>query len=302
MKQNPIRQVVFPILAALIWGTAFVAQDVCADTIGTFTFNAARYAIAVLALLVLIAVRGAVHKDAAQPTAEEKRAARKQLWLGGFCCGTALAIASNFQQAGIVAGTDAGKAGFLTALYVVLVPVFGLFLKRKVSLPVWVAVALSVVSLYLLCIKGSFRLAAGDLLVLVCAVCFAVHILVIDRFSATCDGVKLSCVQFLFAALWSGVCIPFFEHVDAAALLSCALPLLYVGVFSCGVGYTLQILGQQLVPPTLASMILSLESVFAVLFGWLILHQALSARELLGCLVIFIAIVIAQLPSKETAA
>ena len=144
MKQNPIRQVVFPILAALIWGTAFVAQDVCADTIGTFTFNAVRYFIAVLALLVLIAVRSAVHKDAAQPTAEEKRAARKQLWLGGFCCGTALAIASNFQQAGIVAGTDAGKAGFLTALYVVLVPVFGLFFKRKVSLPVWVAVALSV--------------------------------------------------------------------------------------------------------------------------------------------------------------
>ena len=241
MKQDPIRQVVFPILAALIWGTAFVAQDVCADTIGAFTFNAARYAIAVLALLVLIAVRSAVHKDAAQPTAEEKRAARRQLWLGGFCCGTALAIASNFQQAGIVAGTDAGKAGFLTALYVVLVPLFGLFFKRKVSLPVWVAVALSVAALYLLCIKGSFRLAAGDLLVLVCAVCFAVHILVIDHFGATCDGVKLSCVQFLFAALWSGVCIPFFEHVDTAALLSCALPLLYVGVFSCGVGYTLQI-------------------------------------------------------------
>ena len=150
MKQNPIRQVVFPILAALIWGTAFVAQDVCADTIGTFTFNAARYAIAVLALLVLIAVLNATRKDRPQPTEAEKRAGRKQLWLGGFCCGTALAIASNFQQAGIVAGTDAGKAGFLTALYVVLVPVFGLFFKRKVSLPVWVGVALSVVSLYLL--------------------------------------------------------------------------------------------------------------------------------------------------------
>ena len=223
MKHNQIRQVVFPILAALIWGTAFVAQDVCADTIGTFTFNAVRYFIAVLALLVLIAVLHAVHKDRPQPTEAEKRAGRRQLWLGGFCCGTALAIASNFQQAGITAGTDAGKAGFLTALYVVLVPVFGLFFRRKVSLPVWIAVALSVVSLYLLCIKGSFRLAAGDLLVLVCAVCFAVHILVIDHFGATCDGVKLSCVQFLFAGLWSAVCIPFFEHVDAAALLSCAL-------------------------------------------------------------------------------
>ena len=219
MKHNQIRQVVFPILAALICGTAFVAQDVCADTIGTFTFNAVRYFIAVLALLVLIAVLHAVHKDRPQPTEAEKRAGRRQLWLGGFCCGTALAIASNFQQAGITAGTDAGKAGFLTALYVVLVPVFGLFFRRKVSLPVWIAVVLSVVSLYLLCIKGSFRLAAGDLLVLVCAVCFAVHILVIDRFSATCDGVKLSCVQFLFAALWSAVCIPVFAHVDAAALL-----------------------------------------------------------------------------------
>ena len=163
MKHNQIRQVVFPILAALIWGTAFVAQDVCADTIGTFTFNAVRYFIAVLALLVLIAVLHAVHKDRPQPTEAEKRTGRKQLWLGGFCCGTALAIASNFQQAGITAGTDAGKAGFLTALYVVLVPVFGLFFRRKVSLPVWIAVALSVVSLYLLCIKGSFRLAAGDM-------------------------------------------------------------------------------------------------------------------------------------------
>ena len=295
MKQNPIRQVVFPILAALIWGTAFVAQDVCADTIGTFTFNAARYAIAVLALLVLIAVLNATRKDRPQPTEAEKRAGRKQLWLGGFCCGTALAIASNFQQAGIVAGTDAGKAGFLTALY-------GLFFKRKVSLPVWVAVVLSVVSLYLLCIKGSFRLAAGDLLVLVCAVCFAVHILVIDRFSATCDGVKLSCVQFLFAALWSGVCIPFFEHVDAAALLSCALPLLYVGVFSCGVGYTLQILAQKGSNPTVVTILLSLESVFAVIAGAIILHQSMTPREYLGCVLMFLAVILAQIPLPAKAA
>ena len=288
MKHNQIRQVVFPILAALIWGTAFVAQDVCADTIGTFTFNAVRYFIAVLALLVLIAVLHAVHKDRPQPTEAEKRAGRRQLWLGGFCCGTALAIASNFQQAGITAGTDAGKAGFLTALYV--------------SLPVWIAVALSVVSLYLLCIKGSFRLAAGDLLVLVCAVCFAVHILVIDRFSATCDGVKLSCVQFLFAALWSAVCIPFFEHVDAAALLSCALPLLYVGVFSCGVGYTLQILAQKDSNPTVVTILLSLESVFAVIAGAIILHQHMTPREYLGCALMFLAVVLAQIPLPAKAA
>ena len=255
-----------------------------------------RYFIAVLALLVLIAVLNATRKDRPQPTEAEKRAGRKQLWLGGFCCGTALAIASNFQQAGIAAGTDAGKAGFLTALYVVLVPVFGLFFKRKVSLPVWVAVALSVVSLYLLCIKGSFRLAAGDLLVLVCAVCFAVHILVIDHFGSGCDGVKLSCVQFLFAGLWSAVCIPFFEQVDITALLSCALPLLYVGVFSCGVGYTLQILAQKDSNPTVVTILLSLESVFAVIAGAIILHQSMTPREYLGCALMFLAVVLAQIP------
>ena len=301
MKQNPIRQVVFPILAALIWGTAFVAQDVCADTIGTFTFNAARYFIAVLALLVLIAVLNAVHKDRPQPTEAEKRAGRKQLWLGGFCCGTALAIASNFQQAGIVAGTDAGKAGFLTALYVVLVPVFGLFFKRKVSLPVWVAVALSVVSLYLLCIKGGFSLAPGDLLVLVCAVCFAVHILLIDHFTARCNGVKLSCLQFLFAAIWSTILALFFDTISFQVLLDCIWPLLYVGVFSCGVGYTLQILAQKDSNPTVVTILLSLESVFAVIAGAIILHQQMSLREYIGCALMFIAVVLAQVqfPAKK---
>ena len=244
MKYNQMRQVVFPILAAFIWGTAFVAQDLCADSIGAFAFNATRYFIAVLALLVVILISDKLKKNKPTLTAQEKKAANKQLWLGGLCCGAALAIASNFQQAGLVAGTDAGKAGFITALYVVLVPVFGLFFKRKVSLPTWIAVVLSVVALYLLCIKGDFSLAPGDLLVLVCAVCFAVHILVIDHFTAYCDGVKLSCLQFLFAGIISTICMFIFEDVDFAAILSCALPLLYVGIFSCGVGYTLQILAQ----------------------------------------------------------
>lgn len=302
MQHNQMRQVVFPILAAFIWGTSFVSQDICADSMGAFTFNGTRYFIAVLSLLVVIAVMNTTRKDRPQPTAEEKKASRKQLWLGGLCCGTALAVASNFQQAGLVAGTDAGKAGFITALYVVLVPLFGLFFRRKVSGPVWIAVVLSVVSLYLLCIKGSFRLAAGDLLVLVCAVCFAVHILVIDHFGATCDGVKLSCVQFLFAGLWSAVCIPFFEHVDAAALLSCALPLLYVGVFSCGVGYTLQILAQKDSNPTVVTILLSLESVFAVIAGAIILHQSMTPREYLGCVLMFLAVVLAQIPLPAKAA
>lgn len=303
MKHNQVRQVVFPILAALIWGTAFVAQDLCADSIGTFAFNATRYFIAVLALLVVIAVSDKAKKNRPTPTAEEKKAANKQLWLGGLCCGVALAIASNFQQAGLVAGTDAGKAGFITALYVVLVPVFGLFFKRKVSLPVWIAVVCSVVALYLLCIKGDFSLAAGDLLILVCAVCFAVHILVIDHFTAYCDGVKLSCLQFLFAGIISAVCMFLFETVDFAAIWSCILPLLYVGIFSCGVGYTLQILAQKDSNPTVVTILLSLESVFAVIAGAIVLHQQMTAREYIGCVVMFVAVILAQIqfPEKKKA-
>ena len=303
MKHNQVRQVVFPILAAFIWGTAFVAQDLCADSIGTFAFNATRYFIAVLALLVVIAVSDKAKKNRPTPTAEEKKAANKQLWLGGLCCGVALAIASNFQQAGLVAGTDAGKAGFITALYVVLVPVFGLFFKRKVSLPVWIAVVCSVVALYLLCIKGDFSLAAGDLLILVCAVCFAVHILVIDHFTVYCDGVKLSCLQFLFAGIISAVCMFLFETVDFAAIWSCILPLLYVGIFSCGVGYTLQILAQKDSNPTVVTILLSLESVFAVIAGAIVLHQQMTAREYIGCVVMFVAVILAQIqfPEKKKA-
>ena len=303
MKHNQVRQVVFPILAAFIWGTAFVAQDLCADSIGTFAFNATRYFIAVLALLVVIAVSDKAKKNRPMPTAEEKKAANKQLWLGGLCCGVALAIASNFQQAGLVAGTDAGKAGFITALYVVLVPVVGLFFKRKVSLPVWIAVVCSVVALYLLCIKGDFSLAAGDLLILVCAVCFAVHILVIDHFTAYCDGVKLSCLQFLFAGIISAVCMFLFETVDFAAIWSCILPLLYVGIFSCGVGYTLQILAQKDSNPTVVTILLSLESVFAVIAGAIVLHQQMTAREYIGCVVMFVAVILAQIqfPEKKKA-
>lgn len=303
MKYNQMRQVVFPILAAFIWGTAFVAQDLCADSIGAFAFNATRYFIAVLALLVVILISDKVKKNKPTLTAQEKKAANKQLWLGGLCCGAALAIASNFQQAGLVAGTDAGKAGFITALYVVLVPVFGLFFKRKVSLPTWIAVVLSVVALYLLCIKGDFSLAPGDLLVLVCAVCFAVHILVIDHFTAYCDGVKLSCLQFLFAGIISTICMFIFEDVDFAAILSCTLPLLYVGIFSCGVGYTLQILAQKDSNPTVVTILLSLESVFAVIAGAIILKQQMTVREYIGCAIMFAAVILAQIqfPTRQKA-
>lgn len=296
-KNNPVRGIVFPLLAAFIWGTAFVAQDMCADVIDTFTFNAIRSYVAVVVLLLIIFIFDKLKKDKPVLTPEQKKSDRKNLMIGGICCGTALAIAANFQQAGISAGTDAGKAGFITALYVVLVPLFGLFFKRKVDLPVWIAVVLSVVALYLLCIKGEFRLAAGDLLILVCAICFAVHILVIDHFTAIVDGIKLSCVQFLVCAVWSTLCSLIFSHPDWSAILSCALPILYVGIFSSGVAYTLQILAQKGSNPTVVTILLSMESVFAVISGAIILHQQMSGREYLGCVLMFIAVILAQIPN-----
>ena len=315
MKHNNVRQVLFPILAALIWGTAFVAQDLCADVIDTFSFNAARSYIAVVVLLVIIFIFDKLKKEKVELTPAEKKKARRDLLVGGFCCGTALAVASNFQQAGIAAGTEAGKAGFLTALYVVLVPLFGLFFRRKVSLPVWIAVALSVASLYLLCIKGDFSLAMGDLLVLVCAVCFAIHILVIDHFTATVDGIKLSCVQFFFAAVWAtlaklvctllglggigdtSVATSIFAVPDWAGIWACILPILYVGVFSSGVAYTLQILAQKDSNPTVVTILLSLESVFAVIAGAIILQQQMTGREYLGCVLMLVAVILAQIPN-----
>ena len=289
------------LLCSLIWGTAFVAQS-AGSGMGAYSFLAGRSWLAVLVLIPTVMVFDAIRRKSGTDAKPKTAAEKKKLLAAGFVCGTLLFAASAAQQIGITINPSTAKAGFLTAMYVVLVPVFGLFFRRKVSLPVWIAVALSVVSLYLLCIKGSFRLAAGDLLVLVCAVCFAVHILVIDHFGATCDGVKLSCVQFLFAGLWSAVCIPFFEHVDAAALLSCALPLLYVGVFSCGVGYTLQILAQKDSNPTVVTILLSLESVFAVIAGAIILHQHMTPREYLGCALMFLAVVLAQIPLPAKAA
>ena len=317
MKHNQVRQVLFPILAAFIWGTAFVAQDMCADIIDTFTFNALRSYIAVVVLLIIIAVFNAVNKDRPSLTTIQRHAANRQMWIGGICCGTALAIASNFQQAGIAAGTDAGKAGFLTALYVVLVPLFGLFFGRKVNLATWIAVALSVVALYLLCIKGDFSLAPGDLLVLVCALCFAIHILVIDHFTATVDGVKLSCVQFFVAAVWATiakvVCVllgmngtgdtsaatSIFAVPDWTAIMDCMLPILFVGIFSSGVAYTLQILAQKDSNPTVVTILLSLESVFAVIAGAIILHQQMSVREYIGCVIMFAAVILAQIKFPE---
>ena len=297
MKHNQMRQVVFPILAAFIWGTAFVAQDMCADSIGAFAFNASRYFIAVLALLVVIVISDKLKKDKPVLSPAEKKAANRQLWLGGLCCGAALAMASNFQQAGMVAGTDSGKAGFLTAMYVVLVPVFGLFLGRKGSAQLWVSMAIAVVGLYLLCMKDGFgSIQSSDWLLLLCAVLFSFQIMAVDHFSPQVDGVRLSLAEFLVVSVESTVAAFLFEQPAMAEFVTFAGPILYCGIMSSGVAYTLQILGQRDLNPAVASLIMCLESVFSALGGWLLLHQNLSIRESSGCVLLFAAVVLAQLP------
>ena len=220
---------------------------------------------------------------------------RRDLVIGGVCCGVVLAVAANFQQAGL-ADTAPGKAGFITALYVVLVPVLGIFLRRRASLPVWLGAVLAVGGLYLLCIKEGFGIEASDLLVLCCAFVFALHIMVVDHFVQRVNGVELSCVQFLTAGVVSALLSLIFEQQDFAGIWQCILPILYVGVFSSGVAYTLQILAQRDSDPTVVSILLSLESVFSVLAGAVILGDKLSGREYIGCVLMFAAVVLAQMP------
>ena len=223
---------------------------------------------------------------------EEKKAQRKTLLAGGICCGVALCLASNFQQIGIQY-TTVGKAGFITACYIVIVPVIGLFMKKKCSPMIWLSVLLAVVGLYLLCINEQFSIGYGDILVFVCAILFSVHILIVDYFSPKVDGVKMSCIQFLVCGLLSGIAMLFAEQPQLSAVLLAWKPIAYVG-------YTLQIVGQKGMDPTIASLILSLESCISVLAGWLLLGQTLSMREGLGCVAMFAAIILAQLPAKES--
>lgn len=292
-----IRHTVFPVLAALIWGTAFVAQSVSADYIGPFTFNMLRSAIAAVALLVVLVIFRRLKHQRLRDVAPTRRDKKRLLW-GGVCCGVALAVASNFQQLGL-GDTSAGKAGFITALYIVLVPVLGLFLRKKVPLLVWGAVAVAVVGLYLLCVKEDFSIAPSDFYVLLCALVFAVHILVIDHFAPQVDGVALSCVQFVVVTVSSGAGALLTEEIVWANILRCLWPVLYVGVFSSGVAYTLQILAQKDANPTVVSLLLSLESVFSVLAGAVLLHETMSGREHLGCGLMLLAVVAAQIPSPK---
>lgn len=281
-------------LAAAIWGVAFVAQSVGMDYVGPFTFNCVRSLIGSAVLVPVIFLF-----QGKKPEAQSRPEDKKTLIKGGICCGLILCAASNFQQLGIQY-TSVGKAGFITACYIVLIPILGVFLGKKCSRNTVIAVALSVAGLYLLCMSGGVDgINRGDVLVMVCAVLFSFHIMVIDHFSPMVDGVKLSCIQFLVSGLLSGVCMFLFENPQVGQILMAWMPILYAGVLSCGVAYTLQIVGQKGMDPTICSLILSLESSISVIAGWAILSQKLSGRELFGCVLMLAAIVLAQIPVKN---
>lgn len=294
------------LLTAIIWGSAFVAQKSGMDYIEPFTYGGIRTFIGGLVLIpvIIFMSRRKSGNDDGSVAVESKKIfdlkEDRTAIIGGICCGTALFAASSLQQFGLLY-TTAGKAGFITTLYVVFVPIFSLFLRKRVRPIMWVCVMLGAVGLYLLCMTdANFSLQRGDTLVLICAVAFAVHILVIDYFAPKADGVKISCVQFLFAGLLGIICMFIFETPNIHNIIACWLPILYAGVLSSGVAYTLQVVAQKNADPTAASLILCLESVFSVIFGALLLHESMSMRELSGCAVIFLAVIISNLPEKKT--
>ncbi len=297
MKSNALL-----LLTAFIWGCAFVAQSVGLDYVGPFTLNSVRYLIGALVLAPVIFLMDQRKRNSGM-SEEEMRRQRgddRTILVGGVCCGLVLAVASSLQQVGIMY-TTVGKAGFITAMYIVLVPIFGLLIGKKARPVILLCVALAVVGLYFLCMTEQFSLGRGDSLVLLCAVVFAVHILTVDHFSPLADGVRLSAVQFLTAGLVCAVPMLIWEKPMLSQILAAWAPILYAGVLSSGVGYTLQVVAQRDADPTVASLLMSLESVFSVLAGWVLLRQNLSARELFGCVLMMIAIVLAQLPEKKRA-
>lgn len=312
-------------LAALIWGSAFVAQSVGMDYLGPFSFNCVRSFMGSLVLLPVIwfmdrqkkgtaGNNGAVSAKAeavsagreeadgiiARQTAEAgiREENSRVLLTGGLCCGVILTLSTSLQQIGIKY-TTAGKAGFITALYILIVPLLGLILGKKVGIKTWIGVALAVAGMYLLCIKEGFSISYGDFMVLLCALVFSLHILAVDYFSPKVDGIRLSCIQFFVCGCISAVPMLVWEHPELSQIIRAWQPLAYAGVLSSGVAYTLQIVTQKHLNPTVASLLMSLESVFAVLTGWLVLNERLSPKELLGCVLVFTAIILAQLPQKQ---
>lgn len=284
------------LITSIIWGTAFVAQSEGMNYVEPFTYNAMR---TLLGGVVLIPVMILFRFSDKRIGKEKSSCSLKNTIIGGICCGIALFIASSFQQAGI-AQTTAGKAGFVTALYIVIVPMIGIFLHKKMPLRMWLFIAIALAGFWLLCIKQDIGISLGDLLVFFGAIFFAVHITVIDYFNQkNTDGVLMSCIQFFTAGLLMLICMFIFEKPTIPNIMGAGGTILYAGILSCGVAYTLQILGQKHTNPTLATMLMSLESVFAALSGWLILGEKLSIKEFIGCVLIFAAVILAQLAGTD---
>lgn len=311
-KTHKLRNTFFLLLTAMIWGAAFVAQSVSMDYIGPFTFICLRSVIGGLFLIPVIIVLDGIRKKSQNESAnavnsenilhnietEEKQRLswkNKQLIESGIVCGFFLFFANCFQQTGIQY-TTVGKAGFITTFYIIIVPLIGLFFKKYCGILTWIGVVIALAGLYFLCITQKLTIQRGDALVLCCSVLYAGQILAIDHYNPFVDGVKMSCIQFLTGGVLGAVFMFLFENPSLAMILSAAGPILYTGIMSTGVGYTLQIVGQKGLNPTVAALILSLESVFSALSGYVFLHQVLTTRELIGCALMFIAIVLAQLP------
>lgn len=300
-RQKSMRSSAMLALTALIWGVAFVAQSEGMNYVGAFTFNASRFWLGGLMLIPFIIFQRRKHGSQwAELDRTEQAKQRRMGIIGGICCGIFICLGSTFQQFGI-AQTTVGKAGFITSLYIIIVPVLGLFLKKKVGLNIWLSIAIAAIGMYLLCITDGFTISRGDFLVFLCAIGFSVHILVIDYFSPKADGVVISCVQFFTAGTISGILMLLFEKPTWNDVMAAWAPILYAGVMSCGVGYTLQVVAQKNVEPTIASLILSLESVFSLLAGWVLLGQGMSPKELSGCVLVFAAILLAQIPVERLA-
>ena len=283
------------LVTTIIWGCAFVAQSIGMDHIGPFTFQAVRSALAVLTLLPVIFLFDLKKKDGKTYIA---RWCNRKLWIAGSLCGIALFVASGAQQVGLI-DTDAGKAGFLTSMYIVIVPILGLFFRKKLSISTIFGVLVAVAGLYLISGAGNTGIAPGDMLMILCAFAFAVQILLVERLGMGMDGLRLNCIQCLVCSLLSAVVMIFTETPTWGSLVDCAIPLAYAGCLSMGVAYSLQIIGQQKLDSVPASIIMSLESVFAALAGWLLLNERMSPREMTGCALLFTAVILSQLPAKK---
>ncbi len=298
MNQRKLRSNIMLISAAMIWGFAFVAQSVGMDYVGPFTFNAVRIFIAGIVLVLYILWRNFLDKRNKVETIIVTTVNKKKLIAGGVLCGIALFAASSLQQIGLQY-TTAGKAGFLTTLYIVIVPLLGVFNRKRASGKVWFGIVIAITGMYLLCINEGFSINKGDLLVILCAVVFSLHILIIDHYSPLVDGVIMSCIQFFTCGVLSIIPMMILEQPEIASILEAWIPILYSGALSGGVAYTLQIIGQKGTDPSVSSLLLSLESVFAALGGFIILGETFTGRELIGSLLIFSAVIITQLPERR---